>query len=61
LDAAFAAGLEASGRVKHLAFMSAAGADPSAAVTGSGPAGMARYARVKGEAERAVSEAGQPS
>jgi uncharacterized protein YbjT (DUF2867 family) len=40
--------------VKHLAFMSAVGADPSAAVTGSGAAGMPRYARVKGEAEQAV-------
>ncbi len=31
LNAAFARGLKASGRVKHLAFMSAAGADPTAA------------------------------
>jgi uncharacterized protein YbjT (DUF2867 family) len=54
LNAAFARGLKASGRVKHLAFMSAVGADPSAAVTGSGAAGMPRYARVKGEAEQAV-------
>ena len=54
LNAAFARGLKASGRVKHLAFMSAAGADPTAAATGSGAAGMARYARVKGEAEEAV-------
>jgi len=54
LNAAFARGLKASGRVKHLAFMSAAGADPSASATGSGAAGMARYARVKGEAEDAV-------
>jgi uncharacterized protein YbjT (DUF2867 family) len=54
LNAAFARGLKGSGRVKHLAFMSAAGADPTAAVTGSGAAGMARYARVKGEAEEAV-------
>ena len=58
LNAAFARGLKASGRVKHLAFMSAAGADPSAAATGSGAAGMARYARVKGEAEEAVKESG---
>jgi uncharacterized protein YbjT (DUF2867 family) len=58
LNAAFARGLKASGRVKHLAFMSAAGADPSAAATGSGAAGMARYARVKGEAEEAVKEGG---
>jgi uncharacterized protein YbjT (DUF2867 family) len=54
LNAAFARGLKASGRVKHLAFMSAAGADPTAAASGSGAAGMARYARVKGEAEEAV-------
>ena len=58
LNAAFARGLKASGRVKHLAFMSAAGADPSAATTGSGAAGRARYARVKGEAEEAVKESG---
>jgi uncharacterized protein YbjT (DUF2867 family) len=60
LNAAFARGLKASGRVKHLAFMSAAGADPTAASTGSGAAGMARYARVKGEAEEAVKESGPP-
>jgi uncharacterized protein YbjT (DUF2867 family) len=58
LNAAFARGLKASGRVKHLAFMSAAGANPDAATTGSGAAGMARYARVKGEAEQAVKEGG---
>ena len=58
LNAAFARGLKASGRVKHLAFMSAAGADPTAATAGSGAAGMARYARVKGEAEEAVKESG---
>jgi len=58
LNAAFAQGLKASGRVKHLAFMSAAGADPDAAAAGSGAAGMARYARVKGEAEKAVKESG---
>ncbi|HTR77678.1 MAG TPA: NAD(P)H-binding protein [Gemmatimonadaceae bacterium] len=58
LNAAFARGLVASGRVRHLAFMSAAGADPTAAATGSGAAGMARYARVKGEAEEAVNESG---
>lgn len=54
LNAAFARGLKAAGRVKHLAFMSAAGANPSAAATGSGAAGMPRYARVKGESEEAV-------
>src|SRR6202451_3852181 len=58
LNAAFARGLTASGRVKHLAFMSAAGSDPTAAATGSGAAGMARYRRVKGEAEEAVKESG---
>jgi uncharacterized protein YbjT (DUF2867 family) len=58
LNAAFARGLKASGRVNHLAFMSAVGADPTAATTGSGAAGMARYARVKGEAEEAVKESG---
>jgi uncharacterized protein YbjT (DUF2867 family) len=58
LNAAFARGLQASGRVKHLAFMSAAGADPTAAATGSGAAGMARYTRVKGEAEEAVRGSG---
>ena len=60
LNAAFARGLEASGRVKHLAFMSAVGANPAAATTGSGAAGMARYARVKGEAEEAVKASGPP-
>ena len=58
LNAAFARGLAASGRVRHLAFMSAVGADPGAATTGSGAAGMARYARVKGEAEEAVKASG---
>ena len=58
LNAAFARALKASGRVKHLAFMSAGGADPTASTTGSGTAGMARYARVKGEAEEAVKENG---
>lgn len=58
LNAAFARALKASGRVKHLAFMSAGGADPTASTTGSGSAGMARYARVKGEAEEAVKENG---
>ena len=60
LNAAFARGLKASGRVKHLAFMSAAGANPTASTTGSGAAGMARYARVKGEAEEAMKESGPP-
>jgi uncharacterized protein YbjT (DUF2867 family) len=54
LNAAFARGLKASGKVQHLFFMSALGADPNAKTTGSGAAGTARYARVKGEAESAV-------
>ncbi|MCA2998258.1 MAG: NAD(P)H-binding protein [Rhodocyclaceae bacterium] len=54
LNAAFAAALRDSGRVKHLVFMSAIGADANARTTGSGAAGMPRYARVKGEAEQAV-------
>jgi uncharacterized protein YbjT (DUF2867 family) len=58
LNAAFAGGLKESGRVTHLAFMSAVGADPTASATGSGAAGMARYARVKGEAEEAAKESG---
>jgi uncharacterized protein YbjT (DUF2867 family) len=58
LNAAFARGLKASGRVTHLAFMSAAGANPTAKATGSGAAGMARYARVKGEAEEAAKASG---
>jgi uncharacterized protein YbjT (DUF2867 family) len=58
LNAAFGRALKASGRVKHLAFMSAVGADPTASPTGPGAAGMPRYARVKGEAEQAVKETG---
>ena len=58
LNAAFARGLRGSGKVRHLAFMSAAGADPSAKATGSGGAGMSRYNRVKGEAEEAVRASG---
>ncbi|RYF49066.1 MAG: hypothetical protein EOO38_08765 [Cytophagaceae bacterium] len=58
LNAAFARGLSTSGRVRHLALMSAVGADPTAAATGSGAPGLARYARVKGEAEKAVKESG---
>ena len=54
LNAAFAKGLKDSDRVHHLAFMSAVGADAQAKTTGSGAAGMPRYARVKGEAEQAV-------
>jgi uncharacterized protein YbjT (DUF2867 family) len=58
LNAAFAAGLSASRRVRHLALMSAVGANPNAASNGSGAPGLARYARVKGEAEEAVKQAG---
>jgi uncharacterized protein YbjT (DUF2867 family) len=54
LNEAFAGALRESGKVRHLAFMTAAGADPTAKTTGSGAAGMARYNRVKGEAEAAV-------
>lgn len=54
LNAAFAAGLKDSGKVRHLAFMSAIGADVKASTKGSGAAGMPRYARVKGESEQAV-------
>jgi uncharacterized protein YbjT (DUF2867 family) len=58
LNAAFARGLKASGKVKHLAFMSAIGANVNAKTTGSGAAGMPRYARVKGESEEAVKNQG---
>jgi uncharacterized protein YbjT (DUF2867 family) len=58
LNAAFARGLKQSGKVEHLAFMSAAGASATAKTTGSGAAGFARYNRVKGEAEEAVKASG---
>lgn len=58
LNAAFARALKASGKVSQLAFMSAIGADIRAGTTGSGAAGMPRYARVKGEAEAAVTAQG---
>jgi uncharacterized protein YbjT (DUF2867 family) len=58
LNEAFARGLKESGNVRHLAFMSAAGANPTAKTGGSGAAGMARYNRVKGEAEEAVRRSG---
>jgi uncharacterized protein YbjT (DUF2867 family) len=54
LNAAFARGLRDSGKVQHLAFMSAVGADPTASESGNGGAGMPRYNRVKGESEEAV-------
>src|SRR6188768_3335475 len=58
LNEAFARGLRDSGKVRHLAFMSAAGADPTAKATGGGGAGMSRYRRVKGESEEAVRASG---
>ncbi|MFY0534406.1 hypothetical protein [Nannocystis pusilla] len=58
LNEAFARGLRDSGKVRHLAFMSAAGADPTAKASGSGAAGMSRYNRVKGESEEAVRASG---
>jgi uncharacterized protein YbjT (DUF2867 family) len=59
LNEAFARGLRDSGRVRHLAFMSAVGADPRARTSG-GAAGTPRYRRVKGEAEEAVRASGPP-
>jgi uncharacterized protein YbjT (DUF2867 family) len=58
LNEAFARALRDSGKVRHLAFMTAAGADPTAKASGSGAAGMSRYNRVKGEAEAAVRASG---
>ena len=58
LNAAFARGLKASDKVRHLCFMSSMGANINARTTGSGAAGMARYSRVKGEAEAAVTAQG---
>src|SRR6187402_2981364 len=58
LNQAFARALRDSGKVRHLAFMSAAGADPTAKASGSGGAGMSRYRRVKGESEEAVRASG---
>ena len=60
LNAAFARGLKESGKVQHLCFMSAVGANINARTTGSGAAGMPRYARVKGESEAAVVNQGLP-
>jgi len=58
LNRQFAQGLKNTGRVKHMVFMSAAGADPEAYAGGPGSAGMPRYNRVKGEAEEAVKAIG---
>ncbi len=54
LNAAFARGLRESGKVRHLVFMSVMGANINASTTGLGAPGMARYSRIKGEAEAAV-------
>lgn len=58
LNEAFARALRESGKITHLAFMSAAGADATASATGGGGAGMSRYNRVKGESEQAVRASG---
>jgi len=58
LNETFARALRDSGKVRHLAFMSAVGADPTAKASGSGGAGMSRYNRVKGESEEAVRASG---
>ena len=58
LNEAFARALRDSGKVRHLAFMSAVGADPTAKASGNGGAGMPRYNRVKGESEEAVRAVG---
>jgi uncharacterized protein YbjT (DUF2867 family) len=60
LNEAFARALRDSGKVRHLAFMSAVGADPTANASGGGGAGMSRYSRVKGESEEAVRASGPP-
>jgi len=54
LNATFAQALRDSGKVQHLAFMSAVRADPTAKASGNGGAGMSRYSRVKGESEEAA-------
>lgn len=58
LNQAYARALQKSQQVKYLAFLSAIGSNPHAKTTGSGAAGMPRYARVKGEAEEAVKRHG---
>lgn len=58
LNEAFARALRDLPRVRHLAFMSAVGADPTANASGSGSAGGSRYNRVKGESEEAVRASG---
>lgn len=58
LNEAFARALRDSGKVRHLAFLSAVGADAAAKPNGNGGAGFARYRRVKGESEAAVRASG---
>jgi len=58
LNEAFARALRDSGKVQHLAFMSAVGSDPTAKASGGGAAGTSRYRRVKGESEEAVRASG---
>jgi uncharacterized protein YbjT (DUF2867 family) len=58
LNEAFSRALRDSGKVRHFAFMSAVGADPTASASGGGGAGMSRYSRVKGESEEAVRASG---
>ena len=58
LNEAFARALRDSGKVRHLAFMSAVGANPASKASGSGAAGTPRYNRVKGESEVAVRASG---
>jgi uncharacterized protein YbjT (DUF2867 family) len=58
LNEAFARALRDSGKVRHLAFMSAVGANAAAKGGGSGAAGTSRYNMVKGESEVAVRASG---
>lgn len=58
LNESFARALRDSGKVHHLSFMSAVGADASSSATAGGGAGMPRYNRVKGESEEAVRRSG---
>jgi uncharacterized protein YbjT (DUF2867 family) len=60
LNEAFARALRDLGTVRHLAFMSAVGADPNANASGGGGAGGSRYNRIKGESEEAVRASGPP-
>jgi len=60
LNEAFAKALRDSGKCRHLAFMSAVGANAEAKGGGSGAAGSSRYNKVKGESEIAVRASGPP-